>query len=71
MSSLVNNDVQHGGENARVGKTLMEDPLRQPKPAEQLLAMLEQLPPGVSLYQLLNQSPAAPMQPQQAQQMAA
>jgi hypothetical protein len=70
MSSLVNNDVQHGGENARVGKTLMEDPLRQPKPAEQLLAMLEQLPPGVSLYQLLNQSPAAPMQPQQEQQMA-
>jgi hypothetical protein len=33
-------------------------------------AILASMPPGVSLYQLLNQSPAAPMQPQQEQQMA-
>lgn len=49
LKGLVDNDQQHGGANAQIGKTLMQDPLKQQSPAEQLLAMLEQLPEGMSL----------------------
>lgn len=51
LKGLVDNDVQHGGQNAQIGKTLMQDPLQQPKPAQVLLKDLEALPPGVSLAQ--------------------
>ena len=72
LKGLINNTAQHGGENATIGKTLVKDPMRQPTPAEQLVGQLEQLPPGVSLYQLLNQSAAAPMMGQgQAPEMQA
>ena len=63
LKGLVLNDQQHGGENATTGKTLVEDPMRQPSQAEQLVTTLEQLPEGISLYQMLNQSSAAPMAP--------
>lgn len=55
LAGLVNNQKQHGGENAQIGRTLTEDPLRQPSPAEVLLGMLTQLEkmPGVSLAQMM------------------
>lgn len=58
LSGLVNNNKQHGGENARIGRTLAEDPLAQPSAAEQLLESLQQLPDGVSLAQMMQQAPA-------------
>lgn len=61
LGALVSNDAQHGGENAQIGKTLMEDPLRQPKPAEQLHQMLEELPPGMSLAQMMSPGMGVPM----------
>jgi len=56
LSGLVNNQKQHGGENARIGRTLSEDPLAQVSAAEELLQTLQALPVGVSLAQML-QSP--------------
>lgn len=58
LSGLVNNQKQHGGENAQIGRTLSEDPLAQPSAAEQLMQTLEQLPDGASLWQMLNQQPS-------------
>ena len=55
LSGLVNNQKQHGGENARIGRTLTEDPLAQPSAAEQLLTTLQDLPDGVSLAQVMAQ----------------
>jgi len=55
LSGLVNNQKQHGGENARIGRTLTEDPLAQPSPAEGLLQKLQALPDGVSLAQMMQQ----------------
>jgi hypothetical protein len=55
LSGLVNNQKQHGGENAQIGRTLTEDPLAQPSAAEQLLQTLQQLPDGVSLAQMMQQ----------------
>ena len=55
LSGLVNNQKQHGGENARIGRTLTEDPLAQPSAAEQLLTTLQDLPQGVSLAQVMAQ----------------
>lgn len=55
LSGLVNNDKQ--AENAQIGRTLTEDPLRQPTPAEGLLNALEQLPDGVSLWQMMQGGP--------------
>lgn len=62
VKGLVNNNKQHGGENKAIGQTLMEDPLRPPSLAEQLLNYLQALPDGVNLYQFL-------MQGQQQQSM--
>ena len=59
LGGLVNNQKQHGGENARIGRTLTEDPLAQPSQAEMLLERLQQLPDGVSLAQM-NQPQLAP-----------
>jgi len=53
LSGLVNNQKQHGGENARIGRTLTEDPLAQASAAEQLLQSLQELPDGVSLAQMM------------------
>jgi hypothetical protein len=53
LSGLVNNQKQHGGENARIGRTLSEDPLAQPSAAEELLQTLQALPDGVSLAQMM------------------
>lgn len=61
LSGLVNNQKQHGGENARIGRTLTEDPLAQPSPAEGLLEQLQALPDGVSLWQM-TQGGQMPMQ---------
>jgi hypothetical protein len=61
LSGLVNNQKQHGGENARIGRTLTEDPLAQPSAAENLLQQLQALPDGVSLFQMIQQPPM--MQP--------
>lgn len=58
LSGLVNNNKQHGGENARIGRTLSEDPLAQTSPAENLLQRLQQLPDGVRLDQMMQQPPA-------------
>lgn len=58
LSGLVNNNKQHGGENARIGRTLSEDPLAQTSPAENLLQMLQQLPDGVRLDQMMQGAPA-------------
>ena len=55
LSGLVNNQKQHGGENARIGRTLTEDPLAQPSPAEGLLQKLQALPDGISLAQMMQQ----------------
>jgi len=55
LAGLVNNQKQHGGENARIGRTLSEDPLAQATAAEQLLDTLQQLPDGISLAQMLQQ----------------
>lgn len=57
LSGLVNNQKQHGGENARIGRTLSEDPLAQPSAAENLLQSLQQLPDGMSLAQMMQQPP--------------
>lgn len=54
VGGLVNNQQQHGGENAQTGRTLTEDPLKPKTPAENLLAMLEALPDGVSLWQMMS-----------------
>ena len=62
LSGLVNNQKQHGGENARIGRTLTEDPLAQPSPAEGLLKQLQALPDGVSLAQMMQQ-PAMMQEP--------
>lgn len=59
LSGLVNNKKQHGGENARIGQTLTEDPLRQTPPDERLLTTLQDLPDGVSLWQQM-QMPSLP-----------
>lgn len=60
LDGLVNNHKQHGGENARIGRTLADDPLRVPSPAENLLEMLKALPDGVSLWQFsASAAPAA------------
>lgn len=59
LAGLINNQKQHGGENARIGRTLTEDPLAQPSPAEDLLNQLNQLPDGISLYQMTT-TPMAP-----------
>jgi len=61
LSGLVNNQKEHGGENARIGRTLTEDPLAQPSPAESLLEQLQALPDGVSLWQM-TQGGQMPMQ---------
>jgi len=53
LSGLVNNNTQHGGENAQIGRTLAPDPLKQDSPAEGLLQMLDTLPDGVSLWQVM------------------
>jgi len=55
LGGLVNNTKQHGGENAQIGRTLTEDPLAMPSPAEQLLTTLQNLPDGVSLWQVNQQ----------------
>ena len=55
LSGLVNNQKQHGGENARIGRTLSEDPLAQASAAEQLLEQLQALPDGVSMAQMMQQ----------------
>jgi hypothetical protein len=60
----VNNQKQHGGENARIGRTLTEDPLAQASAAEQLLQTLQQLPDGVSLAQMMQQPPMEAQAPQ-------
>lgn len=60
LSGLVNNQKQHGGENARIGRTLTEDPLAQPSAAENLLQTLQQLPDGVSLAQMMQQPQMMP-----------
>ena len=57
LAGLVNNQKQHGGENARIGRTLTEDPLAQPSAAENLLEQLQALPDGVSLFQMMQQPP--------------
>ena len=54
LGALVSNQQQHGGENARTGRTLSEDPLKVPSAAEALLAALQELPDGVSLWQAMN-----------------
>lgn len=64
LAGLVNNNVQHGGENAQIGRTLAPDPLKPQSPPEQLLQMLDTLPEGVSLWQMM-------MQQQQPMQQAA
>jgi hypothetical protein len=64
LAGLVNNQKQHGGENARIGRTLTEDPLAQASAAEQLLQMLQQLPDGVSLAQMMQQPPMEAQAPQ-------
>jgi len=53
LAGLVNNQKQHGGENARIGRTLTDDPLAQPSAAEGLLQTLQGLPEGVSLAQVM------------------
>lgn len=57
LKGLVNNNKQK--DNAMIGRTMVEEPMRQPTPPEQMLGWLEQLPPGVSLFDFLNQSQAA------------
>jgi len=64
LSGLVNNQKQHGGENARIGRTLTEDPLAQPSAAETLLQQLQALPDGVSLAQMMQQPSMESQQPQ-------
>lgn len=64
LSGLVNNQKQHGGENARIGRTLTEDPLAQASAAENLLQQLQQLPDGVSLAQMMQQPPMESQAPQ-------
>jgi hypothetical protein len=64
LAGLVNNQKQHGGENARIGRTLTEDPLAQASAAEQLLQTLQQLPDGVSLAQMMQQPPMEAQAPQ-------
>jgi len=54
LAGLVNSfKNQPGGENAQIGRTMTEDPLRQPSAAEQLLMKLKTLPEGVSLAQMM------------------